>query len=386
MEIIDTIIDNLATIDDTSHTSLRTCARASRYFLHCCRRHIYSSIVLKADHSYTKKNRHRRSPHKFTILLENAPEIATYVRKLDFHAAASYGQSKNSYSRSKGQELSDILKKFTLLRRLTIQSDDPQIRADWNELADCLQDALFNMFHLPNLNYLSLSGLYAFPIWNLARCSHLITQSIVLNEYSGGSGISMATAKIVSMQDLEGQHVFNFQKLTKFVTSCTTVEDVETIRQILKETVQLRYIDLYVAHPCKFNHFSETLFRTQNLLRKMVIHHNIIGRGVDPLSDLPNELNVVQEQSNILEELEIRAFLPADSEWGSSAQWRELDNLFNSPGWPCLKIISIRIISYYWNLHNNKRVPQFPLLSVNKNIAFELFINGTKIRTASPKD
>ncbi|KAF9478852.1 hypothetical protein BDN70DRAFT_879445 [Pholiota conissans] len=396
LDIIEVIIDNLATIDDLSHTSLWACARACRYLLHRCRRHIFSSIALDANHSYLTRQRRKHSPHQIIKLLNRAPEIAIYVRKVNFGVCHSRSDSLPKY-----QELSEILRRFTQVQHLTIESNCRSF-VGWNEVANCLQDALFDMLHLPNLTYLSLCSLHEFPISNLTHCSNLralfvedVTpasytlpptsiQSIALIEYSGGPGSSVFTDNIIKMTDFKNRPLFDFRDLSKYVAQCNCIEDVEIIRQILKTTTQLQHIDLHVKYPCNYGQFSEVLFQSPKSLRKMIIRRCLHDRHSDPLNDLPHQLIVMRDRPNILEELEIYVHINVDVELAPNNQWNELDKVFNPPGWSCLKIASINIFTgIYWKVTLRKLVwtPQLPILLASKNIAYELFVNNIKTNT-----
>ena len=71
------ILDLLAE-DEEDHLAVKMCSIVCQAFLPICRKHIFESIVLNCDNSPTS------ATHAFERLLRETPEIADYIRKLDY--------------------------------------------------------------------------------------------------------------------------------------------------------------------------------------------------------------------------------------------------------------------------------------------------------------
>ena len=84
LEIKETILDLLAE-DDKGHWALKTCSLVCRAFLPKCRKHIFESIVLNRHDSRTAMSPPSSPSRAFERLLRETPEIADYIRKLDYN-------------------------------------------------------------------------------------------------------------------------------------------------------------------------------------------------------------------------------------------------------------------------------------------------------------
>ena len=80
LEIEETILDLLAE-DDKGHSALKTCSFVCQAFLPICRKYIFRSIFLD---DYTAV--FPPTVHAFERLLHETPEIADYIRKLDYNS------------------------------------------------------------------------------------------------------------------------------------------------------------------------------------------------------------------------------------------------------------------------------------------------------------
>ena len=86
LEIEETILDVLAK-DDKDRLALKTCSLVCQAFLPICRKHIFESIVLNRhdDDDYDWISLPTSPSHAFERLLRETPEIADYIRKLDYN-------------------------------------------------------------------------------------------------------------------------------------------------------------------------------------------------------------------------------------------------------------------------------------------------------------
>lgn len=255
LDVIETIVDILATVDDQELSSIKACALSSRSFLYFCRKHIFASVALDLPARYSFPPSPTSS--QFQKLLVIAPEIINYVRKLTFGVSDTESQGDPKAV----LDLSAMLKTFTQIQQLTLH---PQKLIVWSDVAYCLQGALFHIFDLPTINYLELLNLSYFPILELTRCINLRAfyiesflnpildnisptlhpRSIVLDEYSMGFKSIEATKDMLALEWSNTQPVFDFGHLKKYSTSSYGMDDIELSRKILKETNQLATIDI----------------------------------------------------------------------------------------------------------------------------------------------
>ena len=83
LEIKETILELLAE-DDKGHLALKRCSLVCRAFLPICRKHIFENIILLSPISNT---------YAFERLLRETPEIADYIRKLDYTISGKFTRS-----------------------------------------------------------------------------------------------------------------------------------------------------------------------------------------------------------------------------------------------------------------------------------------------------
>ena len=83
LEIEEIILDILGK-DDEDHTALKTCSLVCKAFLPICRKHIFGSIVLNPRDQDMVPPPSTHTTHAFERLLRETPEIADYIRKLDY--------------------------------------------------------------------------------------------------------------------------------------------------------------------------------------------------------------------------------------------------------------------------------------------------------------
>jgi hypothetical protein len=154
LEIEEIILDLLAEDDDEDHSELKTCSLVCQAFLPICRKHIFGSIVLDLDfdfdfHPYT---------HPFERLLRETPEIADYIRKLDFTIRIA------SFINPSIQE---SLKRISRLEFLTVHWQS----LDWSN--NPIRSALLHLLHLPTLTRFEVKGVKNFIVSDLIPCANL---------------------------------------------------------------------------------------------------------------------------------------------------------------------------------------------------------------------
>lgn len=161
-ELLDAIIDHLH--DDLP--SLKSCSRVSRAFLPSCRSHIFSEITLE-PHRMDKPS----DPHlcrKFNLILDQSPDIATYVRELfiidgpTFDEGSPPVDGRDDWVVIAKQVLLSILRKLLRLKTFKLLAFGTRISD--TEQTSTLQPLLYTTFQLPALDSVELVGLRNVPV------------------------------------------------------------------------------------------------------------------------------------------------------------------------------------------------------------------------------
>ena len=171
LEIERTILEILAE-DDEGHSTLKSCSLVCQAFLPICRKHIFGSIVLK--------DRNGVSPpiiYAFECLLRETPEIADYIRKLDYTI-----QEADLASSS----IQETLKQISRLEFLSVGYHTSWHRLDWSN--NPIRPALLHLLHLPTLTHFEVKRVNAFLVSDLVPCVNL--------KYLGVSCITTAAGNI----------------------------------------------------------------------------------------------------------------------------------------------------------------------------------------------
>ena len=143
LEIKETILDILAE-DDKGHFALKTCSLVCRAFLPKCRKHIFESIVLNRHDNRTAMSPPSSPSRAFERLLRETPEIADYIRKLDYNILTADLTSSS---------IQESLKRISRLEFLSIR--DPYWPGlNWNN--NPIRPALLRLLHLPTLTHFKI--------------------------------------------------------------------------------------------------------------------------------------------------------------------------------------------------------------------------------------
>ena len=197
LEIEETILDLLAE-DDKSHSALKTCSLVCQAFLPICRKHIFRSIFID-DYTGTSLL-FPPSIHAFERLLHETPEIADYIRELDYSS-----HTTNLISPS----IQKSLKRISKLEFLTVR-----YHLDWSN--KLIRPALLHLLHLPTLTHFKMNGMKNFVVSDFLPCVNLkyldigvcttvaaettfpaafLERSVQLNEFAADPGNSAAIMK-----------------------------------------------------------------------------------------------------------------------------------------------------------------------------------------------
>ena len=150
LEIEEKILNFLA--DDEGHSALKTCSLVCQAFLPICRKHIFGSITLN---KYARVNPFATT-HAFERLLHETPEIADYIRKLDFRILAADLTSPS---------IQESLKRISRLVSLKVWD------CTWSN--NPIRPALLHLLHLPTLTHFKVTRVEEFVLSDLIPCVNL---------------------------------------------------------------------------------------------------------------------------------------------------------------------------------------------------------------------
>ena len=247
LEIHGAIIDLLAE-DDKTGSAVKTCSLVCWAFLPLCRKHIFASIVIDDIHCQTSQSCTMR---KLARLLSTSPEVADYIRKLDYNIAI------DDFTNPSIQE---CLKRINRLQYLAVRHFIRQ-KLDWS--SNHLRPALLHLLHLPTLTHFKVTAIDNFIPSDLVPCVNLkkldigsyttVTatnafsetfpdRSIQLNEFTSGVGNATAIMNICTAQRPDGQSVIDFSSLTKITVEIDKDNDVEASEELFRQCEQLTHV------------------------------------------------------------------------------------------------------------------------------------------------
>ena len=221
LEIEEKILNILAE-DDEGHSTLKTCSLVCQAFLPICRKYIFGSISLNHPNVLSPP-----TTHAFELLLRETPEIADYIRKLDFTI-------ENVDLNSSSIQLEESLKRISRLKFLSVQHFE---RPELNWSNNTIRPALLHLLHLPTLTHFKATCIKDFVVSDLIPCvdlkcleighmtmaaentqaftSTLPEQSIQLNEFVAGPFSGAAIMKFCTARRPDGQPIIDFGSLSK---------------------------------------------------------------------------------------------------------------------------------------------------------------------------
>jgi len=231
LEIEETILDFLAE-DDNDHLALRVCSLVCQAFLPICRKHIFGSIILN-DYQTSSPT----TIHALGLLLSRRPEIANYIRKLDYAIQIAHFENCPSIQES--------LKQISRLESLTVRHLYG-LTFDWSN--NPLRPALLHLLHLPTLTYFKVTRTKNFVVSDLIPCTNLkclhIGQNttcaiemnfpaalpdhpIQPNEFVMDTGTSAAIMKLCAARRPDGQPIIDFGSLSMITVILDTPDEGE---------------------------------------------------------------------------------------------------------------------------------------------------------------
>ena len=173
LEIEEMILDLLSE-DDEVYSASKTCSLVCKAFLHICRKHIFRSIVLNKVNG--------RKTRSFEQLLRETPEIADYIRKLDYIIRIKDLTSPT---------IRESFKRISRLEFLTVNAPSSSgPRHYWSNSP--IRPALLHLLHLPTLTHFKVINMNDFVVSDLIPASTSSTWISAL--------IRLLQLKILSLQ------------------------------------------------------------------------------------------------------------------------------------------------------------------------------------------
>jgi hypothetical protein len=97
------------------------------------------------------------------------------------------------------------------------------------------------------------------------------------------------------------------------------------------------------SHECHLRGLGQLLLPSAKNLKKISIYADILAPEHDPLCGLCEELEILGNQSNVLETLIYHLTVYSDSECSTGDDWGKLDQVIDKFPWPMLKTIQLSI-------------------------------------------
>jgi hypothetical protein len=237
LEIEEIILDILSE-DDEDHSALKTCSLVCQAFLPICRKHIFGSIVLNDSKRFKCPD-----SHEFVRLLSKSPEIADYVRKLDFTVR------KGDMSIPSIQE---SLKRISRLESLTVLGWVPRT-LNWSN--NPIRPALLHLLHLRTLTHFNVTNFLDFVVSDLIPCVNLKylhignnmsaaaentfpatlpVHPIRLNEFVVRHASTIVAMKLFTARLPDGQLIIDFGSLLKITVGIQYPSEVEVSQELIR--------------------------------------------------------------------------------------------------------------------------------------------------------
>ena len=236
LEIEELILDILSE-DDKGHSTLKTCSLVCQAFLHICRKHIFESISI---HPYTIR------PTNFGRLLRETPEIADYIRQLEFiidvavFAIPSFQESLKRISRL---EFLRVEPRASIIPLPTLNWCNNQIRP-----------LLLHLLHLPTLTHFKVINFDDFDVSDLIPCVNLKhldiglmtvaaentfpatlpEHSIQLEQLVAQIGSSSTIMKLCTVRRPDGQPIIDFGSLSMITVDIGKPDEAEAAQELFR--------------------------------------------------------------------------------------------------------------------------------------------------------
>ena len=244
LDILLDIIDLLAGGRDIE--SLRTLSQACKYMVPLCRKHLFSSLCVDSNPKLVG----------FSNLLTKNPDIARYVRSLDYAVF---------YIPSSGHVLNILymLKKRSSLRSIILST----LRNwGWNDLTESIRSSLVSLMQLPTVTSLVIHSFKGFPATALSGCGNLIDLSFLelslappeVNQVISRSKITAPvslyigtdTYGLAALLNSASLHagasgpIVDFSRLQKAEFHVEYPDDIDQVNELIRVTTRLEYLKI----------------------------------------------------------------------------------------------------------------------------------------------
>ena len=235
-EIKEIILELLAE-DDNGYLELKRCSLVCRAFLPICRKHIFENIVLSST----------STTHAFERLLRENPEIADYIRKLDYTICWNPARSL----------IQESFRRISRLEFLSVRYNYwPGL--NWSNNLNPICQSLLRLLHLPTLTHFTMTGNNHFVVSDLIPCVNLKyldigvdtttaaettfhaalpEHPIQLREFvlSGTGFRNPATImKLYSARRPDGRPIIDFGSLSKITVTVDNLEESEVLQELFR--------------------------------------------------------------------------------------------------------------------------------------------------------
>ena len=252
LEIEEMILDILG---DEDHKALKTCSLVRKAFLPLCRKHIFGSIVLNPRDQDVVPPPYTHTTHAFERLLRETPEIADYIRKLDYTFRADDLTSPT---------IQESLKRISRLEFLSVGHYDWLIGTtldfDWSN--NSIRPALLHLLHLPTLTHFKVTAINCFVISDLIPCVNLkylhidfLTtgaaktifpgalpeNSVQPNEFVAGVRIPMT---LCAARRPDGRPIIDFGSLSKITVYVEESDEGEALQELFRHCHVLTSVNI----------------------------------------------------------------------------------------------------------------------------------------------
>ena len=222
--------------DDNGHLALKRCSLVCRAFLPICRKHIFENIVLSST----------STTHAFERLLREAPEIADYIRKLDYTICWNPARS-----------IHESFRRISRLEFLSVRYNYwPGLH--WSNNLNPICQSLLRLLHLPTLTHFTMTGNNDFVVSDLIPCVNLKyldigigttvaaettfhaalpEHSIQLREFVlSGMGLrnTAIILKLHSARRPDGRPIIDFGSLSKITVTLDDFNDGEVLQELFR--------------------------------------------------------------------------------------------------------------------------------------------------------
>ncbi|KAF9482954.1 hypothetical protein BDN70DRAFT_874368 [Pholiota conissans] len=372
LDIVETVIDILTQEDDSNFSFIKSCALVCHDFLPISRKRIFASLAINDSYACPSQPYayiHRMTPSRFRELLTTSPEIADYIRDLNYRVR----------EKDLGEDaLIASLKSMTRLQSLMIWNA-VTVPISWNWSTSRIRTAFVHLFRLPTFNELSLYGIRYFIIADLPPNLKNFTfddlhvlpappPSSQINIYAMSIGRCGYTCDTASEQFYEarienGKPVIDLTSLNSLESELYGQDSVKTLQDLLGHCTGLAHVKIQsIGSPLKLGSSADSILtpvideslslaglnRVHKMLSpslKTLKHLQIkaVFNYDDPYCGIADELELMSGR-NVIEIINIQITIRMDAEGTDEDEWGRLDSIRTQPAWPHLRSLILSII------------------------------------------